>query len=202
MHNEDIETFEVDGVTVRIVQDEEPMNPRKEYDNFGHMRCWHRHYSLGDNNTMSVEEGKELAELVEKQGGIVLSLYLYDHSGITMRTSSFSCPWDSGQVGFIYCDKDDIRKNWGVKRVTKKLLKQAKEILEAEVEEYDSYLTGECYGFIIEDPDNEHLDSCWGFLGDVKYCREEATSAAKHAAKEYFAKKVEAERKYGEEHNV
>ena len=130
MHNEDIETFEVDGVTVRIVQDEEPTNPRKEYDNFGHMRCWHRRYSLGDNNTMSVEEGKELAEQVEKQGGIVLSLYLYDHSGITMRTSPFSCPWDSGQVGFIYCDKDDIRKNWGVKRVTKKLLKQAEELLE------------------------------------------------------------------------
>lgn len=201
MHNEDIETFEVDGVTVRIVQDEEPTNPRKQYDNFGHMRCWHHRYSLGDNNTMSVEEGKELAEQAEKQGGIVLSLYLYDHSGITMRTSSFSCPWDSGQVGFIYCDKDDIRKNWGVKCVTKKLLKQAKEILEAEVKEYDSYLTGECYGFIIEDPDNKHLDSCWGFLGDVKYCKEEATSAAKHAAKAYFAKKAEAERKYGEEHN-
>jgi len=34
---------------------------------------------------------------------IMLPLYLYDHSGITMSTGKFSCPWDSGQVGWIYC---------------------------------------------------------------------------------------------------
>jgi hypothetical protein len=32
----------------------------------------------------------------------IKDLYLYDHSGITISTSPFSCGWDSGQVGFIY----------------------------------------------------------------------------------------------------
>jgi hypothetical protein len=203
-----VDQFDVGGLTVKIAVDPEPLNPREEQDNFGHMRCWHRRYSLGDNSTMSVEEGAELVAQVRKNGGIVLPLFLVVHSGIAMRAGSAefracdSAGWDWGQVGFIYCDKDDIRKNWGVKRVTKKLLKQAEELLEAEVGEYDSYLTGECYGFIIESPDGEDLESCWGFLGDIKYCREEAISTAQYEAKEYFAKKLEAERKYGEEHNA
>jgi len=36
---------------------------------------------------------------------IILPLFLYDHSGITMSTGPFSCPWDSGQVGWIYASK-------------------------------------------------------------------------------------------------
>ena len=27
---------------------------------------------------------------------VMLPLYLYDHGGLTMNTSAFSCPWDSG----------------------------------------------------------------------------------------------------------
>ena len=36
----------------------------------------------------------------------ILPLYLYDHSGLSMNTSGFSCPWDSGQVGWIYCNNE------------------------------------------------------------------------------------------------
>ena len=36
---------------------------------------------------------------VISQKFLMLPLYLYDHSGITMNTTGFSCPWDSGQVG-------------------------------------------------------------------------------------------------------
>ena len=39
----------------------------------------------------------ELFSLVEQmEGMVILPLYLYDHSGITMNTTGFSCPWDSG----------------------------------------------------------------------------------------------------------
>ena len=33
---------------------------------------------------------------------ITLPLYLMDHSGLAMQTTSFNDPWDSGQVGWIY----------------------------------------------------------------------------------------------------
>ena len=53
----------------------------------------------------------ELFSLVEQMDGmVILPLYLYDHSGITMNTCGFSCPWDSGQVGWIYADKAMIDK--------------------------------------------------------------------------------------------
>lgn len=104
-------------------------------------------------------------EIIDKHV-ILLSLYFYDHSGITISTSPFSCSWDSGQVGWIYVTKDQIRKEYSVKRISKKLLKRVAELLAAETEEYDKYLTGQVFGFVLEDTSGAHLDSCWGFLGD------------------------------------
>lgn len=93
----------------------------------------------------------------------ILPLYLYDHSGITISTAEFSCPWDSGQVGFIYAEKDNLTKQFG----DNLNLAEVKNILIAEVKEYDSYLQGECYGFELYKNEELH-DSCWGFIGTPK----------------------------------
>ena len=37
------------GNILEIMQDEDPMNPRAEFDNLGSMVCWHHNYNLGDN---------------------------------------------------------------------------------------------------------------------------------------------------------
>lgn len=102
---------------------------------------------------------------------IMLPLYLYDHSGITMSTSSFSCQWDSGQVGFIYVPITKIKAEYGWKLLTAKRRKQIEGYLRSEVETYDSYLTGDVHSFTVEVQDNEsgeweHEDSCSGFYGD------------------------------------
>ncbi len=108
---------------------------------------------------------KELIELVgDMENFVILPLYLYDHSGITMNTGGFSCPWDSGQVGWIYADADAIKENYG--EVTPETVAKARELLESEVKEYDYYLTGQCYGFKLYEGDAE-IDSCWGFLGEI-----------------------------------
>lgn len=54
--------------------------------------------------------------LAEHNGKLfyALPLYLYDHSGITMSTTTFSCPWDSGRVGMIFCSHEEAVKEWGV----------------------------------------------------------------------------------------
>ena len=148
---------------IQVFIDEDPPNPRKEFDNFGHMICFHRRYDLGDKHNLSVEEAKELSK---RKDVISLPLFLYDHSGITMKTSPFSCPWDSGQVGFIYVTKEEIRKEFGVKLVTQKTKERVVSILRSEVEEYDQYLTGNVYGYTIVDPYGEEKYSCWGFFGN------------------------------------
>lgn len=118
-------------------------------------------------------------ELLEREGFYYLPLYIYEHSGITMNVGGFSCPWDSGQAGWIYTTKEEIVKcggkikssngNW-INITNKNWREAAKKWLEGEVEEYDMYLRGECYGYIVDeliDVDNdeweEQTDSCWGF---------------------------------------
>lgn len=97
---------------------------------------------------------------------IMLPLYLYDHSGITMNTTGFSDPWDSGQVGVIYVDPDEIRKEWQMEDATNELVwEKGYEVLRAEVDEYDKYIQGEVYGYVLEDAEGNEVDSCWGFIG-------------------------------------
>lgn len=114
---------------------------------------------------------------------IMLPLYLMDHGNITMSTGGFSCPWDSGQVGWIYVTRDKVRENYGWKRITKQREQEVLDHLKAEVTVYAHLLEGDVYGFILEsrpaqvydgdgDPVDrgaddlwDHEDSCWGFFG-------------------------------------
>ncbi|MBE3585396.1 MAG: hypothetical protein IMW94_04390 [Thermoanaerobacter sp.] len=107
----------------------------------------------------------EQRERVVRENAIILPLYLYDHSGLAMNTTGFSCPWDSGQVGWIYVTKEKVREWFGVKRVTRKVRDRAVAVLEAEVKEYSQWLKGDTYGYILEDAEGNVIDSCWGFFG-------------------------------------
>ena len=157
---------------VTIKQDSSPSSPREEFDQLGVMVCFHGNYNLGDKHSYYSDEHNGWEDLkkaiMKKENAVaILPLYLYDHSGITMNTSGFSCRWDSGQVGFIYMTKKEAIENWGKKKYTNQVHEKAVACLEAEVKEYDQFLRGEIYGFIHKDLDTkEEKDSCWGFYGD------------------------------------
>lgn len=194
----EIKYFRIPGtnnkfVEVKIEQDEDAPNPRTEQDNVGIMVCFHNSYDLGDKDhgvshkDFSGWDEMEAHLFKEKNAAVVLPLYLYDHSGITIATTPFSCRWDSGQVGFIYCTKEKAVEEWGKKLCTKQVKDKARKYLEGEVKEYDQYLTGDVYGHIVQayelDNEDETLDSleesewvdnsttigeedsCWGFFG-------------------------------------
>lgn len=164
---------------LNIVIDETADNPRN-WDCLSTMVCFHGRYSLGDNhnyNSGDYSGWEEVEEAIRKDHdiGVLLPLYLYDHSGITISTTPFSCRWDSGQVGFIFVTKEDIKKEFGLKRVSKKAIERAEEILMSELEIYDSYLRGDVYGFTIENSQGELLESLGGFYGydAIKYMKDE-----------------------------
>ena len=179
------------GHTIKIFHDTDPMNPR-DWDNLGTLICGHTRYNLGDSNgfcdardflldlcglgetsDLSVDQ---LVKRVEKQA-VILPVYLYDHSGLAMNTTGFHCPWDSGQVGFVYATLETIRKEYDVRRVTAALREKVAQVLKQEVDTYGDYLSGNVYGYVVEKGDDE-IDSCWGFIGDYDdYCLEEARSA-------------------------
>jgi hypothetical protein len=200
---------------IRVWVEDTPLNPRHDWDNLCTMVCEHKRYDLGDKVKFSPENASDwrdhMGEYFADKAGveidfgsydesidkvfewieenvIYLNLYLYDHSGITISGGPFSCRWDSGQVGFIYCTLGEARNNWGLPegctfQSTIKdwygpnegqpiSLKDAvKRTLNGEVETYDQYLRGDIYGFTIEEwcPEIgvgwEAIDSCGGFFG-------------------------------------
>ena len=158
--NDAIYTEKKNGLTIKVYQSDCHESPR-EWDNLGTMVCFHKRHNLGDKHTMSIEEAKELSQ---SKDVVSLPLFLYDHSGITISTKPFSCPWDSGQVGFIYITKEKIKAEYG--NAGKKGIEKAIKYMQGEVREYDNFLTGNVYGFVIEDENGENIDSCSGFFGD------------------------------------
>lgn len=118
-----------------------------------------------------VESAKLEKDFAEKRRAafdevaISLPLYLYDHSGITMNTTGFSCRWDSGMVGIIYITREKILKEFSRKVLTKSLREKVLASLKIEVETYDHHLTGAVYGFSTKDAEGEVIDSCGGFFG-------------------------------------
>lgn len=200
--------FDVDTVLprfkVQVRTDQDPQNPRTDFDNVGVMFCKHRRRQLGDKGADDpfVEiEGKwidgrwltedevayvvdMLSEIRDNLGedsdaideiertdwtlrnvlrddiAIILPIHAYEHGGITISHGSFSCQWDSGQLGWHYVTKEALESEFGGDE------EKAKKCLEAELEIYDNYLLGNVWGFTIEDEEGDDVDSCWGFYGD------------------------------------
>lgn len=180
---EPIESIEYRHHTIKVYLDDDPHGSPRDWSNLGTMSCFHRQYKLGDDHNFTTVA--ELEDRVIRPHIIALPLYLYDHSGITMKTSPFECPWDSGQVGYIWVTKQHVRKEFDVKRVTQKVEDRAIQMLRDEVYIYDLHIRGEVYGYVTEDENGEHLDSCWGFYGNPdEYMVAEAKENIDYATKE------------------
>jgi len=197
--DEPIESFDHQGITVNIYPDEDPHNPRDDDGWLGEMVCFHGRYNLGDKDASRRYDPHDysgwdaLEETVVGKRDIALPLYLYDHSGLRMKVGPFQgllpqghAEFDSGQVGWIVARPDAIRQQFGVgwrrdreaqQQLTEKVCKR----LASEVEVYDSYISGDCYGYVLVDQEGNTLDSCFGYIG-IKDVRAEAKQAAEHAA--------------------
>lgn len=147
-----------------IFREDDPENPREWSDSMGTMACSHSRYNLGDDKA-SIDDVPH-----NDDTAVILPLYLYDHSGITMSTKPFSCPWDSGQVGYIYTTMDNAKKWLGTDVSVERII----EVLKSEVETYDTYLCGDIYGYHVEEGvgcshcgnmEWESIDSCGMFFG-------------------------------------
>jgi hypothetical protein len=204
---EPCETYEHAGVKVEIHYDDDGQgcNPR-EWENVTTFVCWHPDYVLGDYQFRSPNErgavetpfrdsgngrGFPSMEVLHRYitlvcGGLrVTPLYLYDHSGISMSAGTPSPFWMDGQgwdttmVGFAYCTDEDITRGCG-DGAAYRTDEWMDEAIRTDVAEYDKYLRGEVYGYVVA-PGTEDEDSCWGFLGD-EYVKQEANEAAEYVA--------------------
>ncbi len=129
MEEEKIEEAKKGNEVLRIYQDNLiDINPREDPEAcLGTLAIKHKNYSFGEEK---IEDPIEwLEEKLEKENQeeynndrladleaeffkkfIALKVYMLDHSGLRFSTSGFSCPWDSGQIGYIYTTKEKVKK--------------------------------------------------------------------------------------------
>jgi hypothetical protein len=167
---EAIETIKNNELTANIFIDENPDNPLNWGSFYGKFIFFHKSYNLGHTHNINHRDYSSWGEMKEDiikqyKTDIILPLYLYDHSGITISTTPFGDRWDSGQVGFVVLDKKQMQEINGWKKVTPERREQLFKYLENEVETYDQYITGDVYGYSVEDKNGNVVDSCWGFYG-------------------------------------
>ena len=157
-----------DGYVLQIFQDTWAESPRS-WDNLGTMAIFHKRYNFGDEVSFSAEDFNNWAEMedyikTKLKSKVCLPIYMYDHSGITINTTGFACPWDSGQVGFIYVTDDKMKEDYGSNYSKEDIIRAAKALI-SEVKTMDQYITGQVYGFNLV-KDDDVMDSCCGFYGE------------------------------------
>lgn len=133
------------------IMNDEAYNPRtEEPDNIGTLCLWHNRYKLGDDVKHGLSPREYLMGLIPedvfygpkdmkleqmedivKMHHLFLPVYGYDHGGMSVSTKPYGDIWDSGRLGFIYCEKDKSEPSDDEARLDR---------LRIEVERYNLYL--------------------------------------------------------------
>lgn len=138
------------------------------WQNTGYARLVEKN-EKADTTTPVLDAGRTVVEKIRKvvrqiidRKFIILELYLYDHSGITMSSAPFSDPWDSGQIGIMVMTKEQAQNEY---KDDPDYIAKATNCMEMEVKAYDAYLTGDVFGWALTDPEGCHIESCYGYYG-------------------------------------
>ena len=175
-----IETRNVGSLTVEVHYDDTGSESPRDWCNMGRFFGFHRRYVSPDAAPDAYPEAAR--SIAQHHDNICLPVWLYDHSGTCYRAAEsnpFHCPWDSGLFGFIYVSKADVRREYGVKRISPKLRAKVIEALQQEVKVYSAWANGEVYGFTVTDPAGDQIDSCWGFVAEPDYALSEGMDSAR-----------------------
>lgn len=168
----EVETIEGKYHIGKVIVDEAPQTPR-EWDNLGVMACFHGKYSLPNETDLKTEmfsSWDEMEKHIIKELGaiVILPMYMMDHSGLAVSVKQYSCPWDSGQIGFVFVTEEILKNEYG--DAGEKSQEKARTVMEAEVETYSQYLNGDVYGYEIYERcpecghESECVDSCWATM--------------------------------------
>jgi hypothetical protein len=165
-------TKKLKHVTYTIEQDQNPWNPREDFDTLASIALANNHYLSGDENLTD-----DLLHSIQHNRQIeYLPIYAYIHSGILLDTTPFSCPWDSGHIGFIYVNKDTIQKEFNVI----KWRKHAKQLLQAEFDTFKLFIEGNTYLVTIKDRyTGDILDTC-SYLDTIDQIKKDADTNAEY----------------------
>jgi hypothetical protein len=161
-----IHTEEVNGYTIKIFTDDDPTSPQENADKDAFLVYGHRRFTVdgpGGEKALDVHRAKAEWEKTH----YVYDVYAYIHSGVRLGLSTndmVDVQWDVSMCGYILITKD------------KKEIPNPDKYAQGMIDEWNQYLSGDVYGYVIEDQDGNHIDSCWGFYG-LEYAKTEARNA-------------------------
>lgn len=180
-----------DGCFVEIKWDYDCTSPRK-YDNLGTFYTWMNSYGSPDKAPTLEELFSEydlwdewedrdgrcnpvawFAAKLNELGHVALPVSAYVHGGVAYAVGTPSqfpdSQWDAGYAGVIYVDAEKVcSDDWCsyIHEITPETRKVINRYLADEVEYFDEWAQGHCYGYIMYDRNGDEVESCWGFIGD------------------------------------
>lgn len=146
------QTINVENISVEIICDDFADSPRS-WDNATKFIMFHKRYNLPNEAGIRHEDyasWDEMKDELDKEYKWVYPVYMYDHGGVAFSINQFSCPFDSGQVGFIVSDEGNAH--------------EAYINTTEELKEFGHYINGEVYGVRVFE-DTEEVDACYGYYG-------------------------------------
>ena len=197
--NDAIETIQYKDHQIEIFPDECGESPRG-WENITEIHYHSRSYVLGDTNWYGkIDEYDKMIAKAKRQGDLVIPMFAYIHSGVSLSLSSFygrlpqgHAEFDSGRAGTVIVRRKKMLEEFGGKIFTQKLKERAYKIAEGDINTYNQYFMGDVYGYVVD----EDGDSCYGYYG-MEYAIEEAKSVVDYIVdqeRKEYCEKVEKER--------
>lgn len=152
---------------VKVVNDIHADNPLF-FSDVVRVVAFHNKYNLGNVHDYNQEDYNSWEEvkkaiLANEKVVSIKPLYMYEHSSFAFSTSPFSCPFDSGQVGFIYVVLDNYTKEMSEETT--------QNLIQSTIEDYESYSNGDVY--LVEDENGEILFDIYGYSNIEKVLESE-----------------------------
>lgn len=175
-NNNLIETISYRGCNIEVIYDESSFTPDDNGDDEVFLVYDHRQFCVerkGFEPRDIFDNGKSMYK-----GYHVFVCYAYIHSGVALSVGSHNFPdarWDVSSTGYVLIKKE---KGWSWTK------EKALKLAEGLVEEWNQYLSGDTYGYNIEETD----DSCWGYCGSDG--KEQMIAEAKQNI-DYYLEKIE-----------
>jgi len=139
------------GLTIKIMPDSDPMRPDEGGDSSLFLVAGHREFFVAGPKDYSPE----------RYGASHwrFNLEAYIHSGVRLALSNEGQfpdrSWDVSQLGVVFVS----REYW-------KTANAARKAALSLIQEWNEYLSGNVYGYRIENDAGEAIESCWGYSGD------------------------------------
>lgn len=184
MH-EPYEEIDYKGMSIKIYYDEDAESPMS-WGNADFFLCADYRHLFVDKTPISADECRDVLNEGKAflNGYYIFPVSICDHSGIALSLAT-SRGWDYTNGSAFICVKRQKGWSWAKSQAEKR----AENLLDT----WNEYLSGEVYGFVVEDEYEDHVDSCWGYYGNEGI--EQAIAEAKDAIDCELERRAEENRK-------